>query len=111
MAAAYPTRSVASVSAAAGNLHRFINRIEVGDLVVTPDGEDIYVGVITSQVRHDPDSEEAHRRSTRWVHPHEPLERGELSDAARSKLRTMLTVADLSTLAEEFARRSGLAEG
>lgn len=102
---------MASVSAAVGNLHLFINRIEVGDLVVTPHGDGIYIGVIISRVRHDPASEGVHRRSTRWVRPREPLERGELSDAARSKLRTMLTVADLSAVAEECARRSGLAEG
>ncbi len=105
---AYPHKSTASARASVGNIDRFVNRIGLGDLIITPDGSDIYVGLVTSapyHVEHD----EARRRSVEWVNRKEPLQRGELSDSAYSKLRTMLTVSEMPEDLEEFAILVGLA--
>lgn len=103
LAAAYPDRSAASVAAWAGNLHRFADRMQVGDLVVTPAGPRIHVGTVASPVRWVPHHDEAHRRAVRWDRPDAPLERAELSDRARAKLCTVLTVTDVRELLEELS--------
>ena len=38
----------------AGNLHRFITRMQPGDLVLMPDKSDLYFGTVTSDAAFDP---------------------------------------------------------
>lgn len=45
---AYPDDSLGRTRASVGNLDRFLNQMTVGDLVVAPDGSDVYVGVVDS---------------------------------------------------------------
>lgn len=100
--AAYPTASIGARRAWVGNLHRFLNAIEVGDVVVTPDGSRIYTGEVRSPSRHVPRYEEAFRRNIAWDRPDAPLDRYELSSRAQAKLRSMLTVCDLTEVVAEF---------
>lgn len=100
--AAYPTASHGARRAWVGNLDRFLNRIDPGDLVVTPDGSRIYVGEVAGAPYHVERHEEAHRREVVWLQPDAPLDRHELSDRAQAKLRSMLTVCDLSEIAHEL---------
>ncbi|HEX2027598.1 MAG TPA: hypothetical protein VHF25_06325 [Nitriliruptorales bacterium] len=103
LAAAYPGRSAASIAAWVGNLDRFINRMRVGDLVATPAGPCIHVGVVASAVRWRPHHDEAHHRAVVWDRADAPLERAELSDRALGKLFTVLTVTDVTDVLEELA--------
>ena len=53
-----------------GNLYRFHNEINIGDLVVTIDGSKVYVGVVTSEptwVETDPHG--PRRRAVEWTNP------------------------------------------
>ncbi len=106
---AYPDEAPGSRRNHVGNLDRFLNRIDVGDLVVTIDGSDVYVGVVTSEpnwVETDPWG--ARRRAVEWANPNQPIAREDLSASAFSKLRTLLTVSDLTEDVGEFAERAGL---
>jgi 5-methylcytosine-specific restriction protein B len=102
------------LSSSTGILHRFISGMNVGDLVVAPAGDRIYVGVVTSDVywapSDDTDERLCRRRSVEWVNPQQPLSRASLSSGAFSALRTLLTVSNLSEFADEFASRVGLAQ-
>jgi 5-methylcytosine-specific restriction enzyme B len=46
---AYPDRPGGWHRANAGTVHRFLSQMQPNDLVVTPDGDDVYVGVVTSE--------------------------------------------------------------
>ncbi len=96
LTAAYPDRSPGWLRASVGNLDRFLSRIAVGDLVVTPDGAEVFVGTVTSAPRWVAGSEQAHRRAVAWWNPEAPLLRPELAGRVQARLRTMLTVTDLS---------------
>jgi len=92
------------------HVDRFLNRVQVGDVMVTPDGSEVYIGVVTSDpywLEGDPPGE-ARRRSVEWANPGKPVGRDELSGSAYSKLRTLLTVTDVSQDLAEFTRLAGL---
>jgi 5-methylcytosine-specific restriction protein B len=94
----YPTYPPGSVRAAAGNLDRFINQIHKGDLVVTVLGTDVFVGVVDS----DPtfvdvdDPNDSRRRQVSWANAHEPIKRDSLPSDATARLRTRLTVTEIT---------------
>jgi 5-methylcytosine-specific restriction protein B len=93
-----------------GNLDRFMNQMSVGDLVVTADGSKIYVGTVTS----DPEylglqgGLAPRRRQVHWANPTSPIGRDELSDAAFAKLRTLLTVSEVTDDIAEYAQLAGI---
>lgn len=76
----------------------FVNQINKGDLVLTPDGDNIYLGVITSNYEFNPEVDDidtgySHQRTVEW---HTKITRGDLSKALRSSLKVHRTAADLS---------------
>jgi len=94
----YPEASPGSTRAAAGNIDRFLNRIAVGDLVVTILGTDVYVGIIDStptfaETDHPNDSR---RRRVSWANAQSPIKRDSLPSDTTARLRTRLTVTDVS---------------
>jgi 5-methylcytosine-specific restriction protein B len=93
-----------------GVLDRFLNRIREGDVVVTVDGQSVYVGRTSGPVRWvpTPDNLSSRRRAVEWANPDAPLTREMLSPQARSKLAGQLTVSELGTYAAEFAALAGL---
>lgn len=105
---AYPDQPAGWMRNSAGNIDRFLNEMAIGDLVVTPEGQDIYVGIVDSAPSFVEGSEEAHRRTVEWANPGDPIARGALSVRAYSKLRTLLTVTDVTEDLTEFARRAGV---
>jgi 5-methylcytosine-specific restriction enzyme B len=104
---AYPTRSAGSLRNAVGNIDRFVSRMDVGDLVAVPDGPEVFLARVVSDARHVPGHEEAHRRDVDWIAPSAPLLRHELSGGAQARLRTMLTVTDITAIAVELLRAQG----
>lgn len=84
----------------AGNLHRFITRMRPGDLVLMPDKSDLYFGTIMGGAVFDQAAIEW-SREVEWASPEAPVDRAEVSPALYSRLRTLLTVTEISELADE----------
>lgn len=82
----------------AGNVHRFISRAQPGDVVLMPDGSDLYFGTVTSDAEYLRDVGEW-RRTVDWND--EPVDRGEVSPALYSRLRSLLTVTEITELLPE----------
>jgi 5-methylcytosine-specific restriction protein B len=91
-----------------GNLDRFLNQMSVGDLVVTTDGSKVYVGTVTSDPEYLSGELAPRRRQVHWANPISPIGRDELSDAAFAKLRTLLTVSEVSDDIAEYAQLAGI---
>ncbi len=76
----------------------FVNRMQVGDFILTPDGDDIYFGEITSDyymessVNND-NTGYPHQRKVKWLNS---TLRKSLSMPLRSSLKVHRTTADLS---------------
>ena len=85
----------------AGNLHRFITRMQPGDLVLMPDKSDLYFGSVISDAVFDPLTKEW-SRDVEWANADAPVDRADVSPALYSRLRTLLTVTEISELADEL---------
>lgn len=88
----------------------FVNQIVVGDLILTPNNDDIYLGKITSDYFMDAtadtnDAGYGHRRKVEWLNH---CSRKNLSKELRSSLKVHRTTADLS---HHFAEIQALSEG
>lgn len=87
---------------ARATIDMFVNRMQIGDIVLVPDGDDIYFAEVVSDYRYDSSFKAdgyPHQRDVKWL-----LEasRKTLSDALRSSLRTQGTIANLSHHANEI---------
>jgi len=105
---AFPDATPGSQRISAGNLHRFINEISVGDVVVTVDGADVYVGEITGDPTYTGEILVTRQRSVAWKNAGSPFPRSELSSSAADGLRGQLTVSELTRHLAEFATLGGL---
>lgn len=110
-----PDDSAGRVGNSAGMVDRFTNEMEISDLVVTPQGKKIYVGVITSDPQWRPTAsgepdETSRRREVEWTNPEAPALRGSLSPGLYSKLRTLLTLTEVTQYADEIAQLAGIQE-
>jgi len=89
------------VGTQAGNLHRFITRMQPGDLVLMPDKSDLYFGTIIGDAVFD--HGRVHwSRDVEWANADAPVGRADVSAALYSRLRTLLTVTEISELADEI---------
>lgn len=82
----------------------FVNQMQVGDLVLTPDGDDIYFGEITSDYFLEPAVDNAsqgysHQRKVKWL---ADTARKELSMPLRTSLKVHRTTANLAEHTEEI---------
>lgn len=80
----------------------FVNRINVGDIVLVPDGDDIYFAEITSGYIFDATTVTdgyPHQRRVRWL---SDTSRTALSKELRSSLKVQRATADLSHHATEI---------
>jgi len=91
-------------------LHSFLTTMSKGDLVVTVDEDEVFVGEITG----DPEYVEtlgrlsSRRRAVRWVNKDKPLRRGELAPSAQGKLKGQRAISQLGAELGHFARAVGL---
>jgi 5-methylcytosine-specific restriction protein B len=111
---AYPDEAAGSQRATAGNFHRFVNLMQEGDLVVTPDDDDLYIGRTTSGPSFEPSaSHSAHQRKIEWLNLRSPASRSAVKDAnpgLYSRLRALLTVTELTPDIQAVAALAGIAE-
>lgn len=88
-----------------GTIDLFVNQIRPGDLVLVPNGDDIYFAEITGGYRHDPSVDNnvdgyPHQRAVSWFPA--TAARRDLSSALRISLRAPRTAADLSHHVQEI---------
>lgn len=86
----------------------FVNRMQIGDLILVPDGEDIYFCKIVSDYYIDKSLDNdndgyPHQRKIKWL---SNTLRKDLSMALRSSLKVHRTTADLSKHYEEITALS-----
>lgn len=98
-----PELSSSSAGAQAGSLHRFVTRMQPGDGIVMPDGASLYFGTVEGEPLYDADAGEW-SRAVVWSNAGTPVERSEVSSALASRLRTLLTVIDITEVGDEVRR-------
>jgi MoxR-like ATPase len=114
LVSAYPDDSAGGRSAALGNLTRFLRLMGVGHLVVTVDGDDLFIGRITGEPSWESGagSGERRRRAVEWLNADAPVKRAQIrvdAPSLYSRLRTLLTVTDLGEDVDVVAALVGLA--
>ena len=82
----------------------FVNQMKAGDLLLMPNGDDIYLGEVTSDYYFDfkVDTDEegySHQRTAKWL---ACVSRQDLSMALRSSLKVHRTTANLSLHSDEI---------
>lgn len=88
-----------------GQVWRFVNKIEVGDYIVTVRGSDVYLGTVES-----PPRDRAARtrietvRSVEWLNADRPIQRREIAPGLQSKMKTLLTVSLITSEIDELER-------
>jgi 5-methylcytosine-specific restriction enzyme B len=86
-----------------GQVWRFVNSIEVGDFVVTVNAQEIYLGVVNSPARSVGDRARSEIvRSVEWLNADRPVMRGNISPTIYSKLKTLLTLSNITSVIDEL---------
>ncbi|GIH24788.1 hypothetical protein Aph01nite_30980 [Acrocarpospora phusangensis] len=110
VSSAFPDARQGKRDVAAGQLWRFLSGFQPGDLIATVDGDSVYVGTITSDAFYDDSAGLglARRRSVEW-HP-DSLNRKALPEEAKAKLKTTMTIGELTSVIAALATDAGLGE-
>lgn len=80
-------------------LDLFLNRIQVGDLVVTNDGADFYIGEVAGEAISVKSTDERSnlRRDVRWFNLSSPVDLNDLPAAVKPKLSAQHPIVDLTS--------------
>lgn len=98
-----PDKSKIAAGLACGFLWTVSKGIKIGDIVLCPDGQGLYlVGEITGDYSFNLGEILAHRRSVRWYK--DKIERERMSDALRNSTGSIGTVSNISRYAEELEK-------
>ena len=88
-----------------GQVWRFVNKIEVGDYVVTVAGQDVYLGVVDSGAYNvGARTRKQTERSVEWLNADQPVRRGDVAPEVYSKMRTLLTLTNITSVIDELER-------
>jgi 5-methylcytosine-specific restriction protein B len=88
-----------------GQVWRFVNKIEVGDYVVTVNGSDVFLGVVDSPPRNvGARTRKETVRTVEWLNAENPVARANVAPAVYSKLRTLLTVSNITSVIDDLER-------
>lgn len=112
---AYPDDAPGRIGVTAGMIDRFAHEMQIGDLVVAPQRSNIFVGVITSDTQwREPSPLEApqlaRRREVEWTNPTTPVGRASVSEGLYSRMRTLLTLTDVTDFADEIASMAKISD-
>jgi 5-methylcytosine-specific restriction enzyme B len=82
----------------AGNMERFFDRMNSGDLVATVDGDHVYLGRVVGDPakRGTGEAGAVWQRDVTWLNPTEPFTRADLAADLQTALKTRMTLTDLS---------------
>ena len=97
----FPEKSKGSAGLACGFLWTISKGIQVGDIVLSPNGQGRYfVGEVTGEYRYVAGAEQPHQRPVAW---HEELvDRSEMSESLRNSAGSIGTVSNVSKYREEL---------
>ena len=97
----FPEKSKGSAGLACGFLWTISKGIQVGDIVLSPNGQGRYfVGEVTGEYRYVAGDEQPHQRPVAW---HEELvDRSEMSESLRYSAGSIGTVSNVSKYREEL---------
>ncbi len=88
-----------------GQVWRFVNKIEVGDYVVTVAGQDVYLGVVDSDSYNvGARTRKQTERSVEWLNADQPVRRSDVAPEVYSKMRTLLTLTNITSVIDELER-------
>ncbi len=91
-----------------GQVWRFVNAMSVGDYVVTVNGQDVYLGVVGSEARTVGGRVRRETiRSVEWLNENRAVRRGDVSPAVYSKLKTLLTLSNITSIIDRLERWAG----
>jgi restriction system protein len=98
-----PGKSRIAAGLACGALWTVSKGIQVGDIVLSPDGEGhFHVGEVTGNYYHKPGTPLQHRRPIKWLN--KTLERAALPDAVRKAIGVQATYRDITSQADILER-------
>lgn len=97
----FPDKSKAGAAANVGSLWRICKGLQVGDVVLCPDGRGSYrAGEITGGYVYDPESPLPHHRPVKWLEVEIP--RSAMSEPLKNSTGSIGTVSDISAYREEI---------
>jgi restriction system protein len=104
---ANPGKSKIGAGLSCGFLWSICKKIQVGDIVLSPDGKGKYfVGEVQSEYRFVPGANQPHQRQVHWFD--ETIDRSEMTEALRRSTGSIGTVSQISKYREEL---EGLIKG
>lgn len=104
---ANPGKSKIAAGLCCGFLWSVCKKIQVGDIVLSPDGKGRYfVGEVQSDYRFVPGANQPHQRQVHWLD--NTIDRSEMSEALRRSTGSIGTVSQISKYREEL---NGLIKG
>lgn len=111
----YPDQALGWWRTSTGNVNSFINRIDIGHLVVSVDQDKIYVGRVTQPYSFDPSRAPGTGRQwgVEWLNADAPASRKVIKvehPGLYARLRTLLTVTELTEGITAVASLVGLAK-
>jgi len=97
----------------AGNIWRFVKKMQKGDLVVVPYGPNFYVAEVTGPARYDSskvDEDTANRRPVNWLNRKNPIPRTYARAALLSRMKAYQACVDADDLVNEVQEILSLCE-
>lgn len=97
----------------AGNMWRFIRKMDTGDLVVVPHGPAFYVGEVTGPAiyaREAIGEDTAYRRPVRWLNGRRPIPRRHARAALVARMKVLMTCAAAADLVDDIRDALRLAQ-
>lgn len=88
-----------------GQVWRFVNKMEIGDYVVTVNGQNVYLGVVDSGPRDVlARTRKETVRSVEWLNADAPIQRRDIAKSLQSKMKTLLTLTLITPEIDELER-------
>lgn len=99
----YPNKKKVAAGLACGNLWTICKGLEIGDIVLCPNGRgEYYVGKIASNYFYKPGGVLPHRRKVEWLDV--TIQRSEMSENLRHSTGSIGTCCEITSYAEEIEK-------
>lgn len=95
----YSQKSYTTRTEKVAEIDAFVNRIRVGDLVVTNSGPDLFLGTVTGEpvAVHSHDDRSNVRRTVKWHNLESPVDYSAIPKSVSAKLSSQHTIVDLTS--------------
>lgn len=94
-----------SFNAELGQVWRFVNIVEIGDYVVTVNGQNVYLGIVESEPRDVlARTRKETVRTVEWLNAGDPVQRRTIAKSLQSKMKTLLTLTLITPEMDELER-------